>query len=87
MLEREESLGAVPFAAAMCASMVSPDKCTLEAGLFLCADKTCLNSTVMCDGTPDCKDKSDELAWCNQACKEHQCQQVKKVSVKKVFLK
>ena len=32
----------------------------MEPGNFCCSDGTCINSTNVCDGSPDCLDEGDE---------------------------
>jgi len=51
------------------------DSCSREDGSFRCPLGTCLNSTQVCDGTPNCEDASDEKSeFCTE--KIRMCEQV-----------
>ncbi|MGH0165154.1 UNVERIFIED_CONTAM: hypothetical protein FKN15_065262 [Acipenser sinensis] len=43
-------------------------KDTCPGGLFKCTSGECVSSTLFCDGTPDCKDESDEDSCNGKAC-------------------
>lgn len=56
-----------------------PDKCTLDSRRFLCKnEKNCLKLENVCDGNPQCPDKSDEGLLCNKTCIgcNHDCVQM-----------
>jgi hypothetical protein len=45
---------------------VSPEECTLQRNLFLCADNVeCVEVGELCDGVEHCHDGSDEGPACN----------------------
>jgi hypothetical protein len=51
------------------------DSCSRDDGSFRCPLGTCLNSTQVCDGTPNCEDASDEKSeFCTE--KIRMCEQV-----------
>ncbi|MGH0175673.1 UNVERIFIED_CONTAM: hypothetical protein FKN15_071112 [Acipenser sinensis] len=43
-------------------------KDTCPGGLFKCTSGECVSSTLFCDGTPDCKDESDEDSCNGKGC-------------------
>ena len=54
---------------------MSPEHCTFDQRMFLCADKrTCLKLTQVCDNKAECPDGSDEGPMCKtKTCATHEC--------------
>ena len=61
----------------ICEAIEDPESCDFDAGWYLCKDNhTCIAPTHVCDGNPQCHDKSDEGDFCQKReCADAKCAQ------------
>ena len=53
------------YFAEKCADFMRLQRCNVENGKFLCADRRqCLSTDEVCDGKKDCRDGTDEFEFC-----------------------